>query len=176
MADFCDYKIKVRGKKNACYAFMSSTSAVDDREIINEFGSDDDYTLLFKGCCKWSIDSYCKKFHGEKPVILPGNLDDVIDEAENKYWYHTVQERSEMFGVEVWCNSGSVETFESCIAELLESGEVTLEEIKENEEFSPYEYQHYNCGKEIWDDMPEEIAMNFTFLNFDSEDEYYEED
>ena len=81
-----------------------------------------------------------------------------------------------MFGVEVWCNSGSVETFESCIAELLESGEVTLEEIKENEEFSPYEYQHYNCGKEIWDDMPEEIAMNFTFLNFDSEDEYYEED
>ena len=28
MADFCDYKIKVRGKKNACYAFMSSTSCI----------------------------------------------------------------------------------------------------------------------------------------------------
>ena len=171
MADICNYKIKVHGRKNACYAFMCSTSAFGEREIISEYGSENDYTLLFKGCCKWSIDSYCKEFNGEKPVVLPENLDNVINEAEDKYWYHSVQERSEMFQVEVWCNSGSPETFESVIEDLVESGEFTLEEIKNNEEFSPYEYQHYNCGKEIWDDMPEEIVMDFDLLDFEDEED-----
>ena len=147
MADICDYKIKVKGPKNACYAFMGSTSKYDDVDIINEYGSDDNYILIFKGCCKWAIDMYCHDFKGEKPVALPRDANEAYAQAEDLYWYHTVKERSEMFQVEVWCNGGSPETFESAIAEILESGELTLDDIKENNEFTPYMYEHYNCGK-----------------------------
>lgn len=167
MADICNYKIKVHGRKNACYAFMGSTSKYDDVDILHEYGSEDNYTLIFSGCCKWAIDMYCHDFKGEKPVILPNNADELYSHAEDKYWYHSVQERSEMFQVEVWCNSGSPETFESVIYDILESGELTLDDIKDNDEFTPYMYEHYNCGKEIWDDMPDDIAMAFDFSNFD---------
>ena len=172
MADICKYKIKVHGRKNSCYAFLGSTSTLDEREIIKEFGDENDYTLVFKGCCKWAINMYCHDFKGTKPVVLPDDFEEAYSQAEDKYWYHSVQERSEMFQVEVWCNSGSPETFESSIAEILESGEVTLEELKEDEECTPYMYEHYNCGKEIWDDMPDDIDMEFDFSNFDC----YEDD
>ncbi len=176
MADICDYKIKVQGLKNACYAFMGSTSKYDDVNVINEYGSDNNYTLIFSGCCKWAIDMYCHDFNGQKPVELPENFDNAYKEAEDKYWYHTVKERSEMFRVEVWCNSGSSETFESAIAYILEAGELTIDDIKDNDEFTPYMYEHYNCGKEIFDEMPEEINIPFSFDNFEDEEEFDEEE
>ena len=176
MADICNYKIKVHGRKNACYAFLGSTSTLDEREIIKEFGDENDYTLIFKGCCKWAIDMYCHDFKGEKPVVLPRDANEAYAQAEDLYWYHTVKERSEMFGVEVWCNSGSSETFESAIAEILELGELTLDDIKENNEFTPYMYEHYNCGKEIFDDMPEEIDIPFSFDNFEDEEDFDEDE
>ena len=64
--------------------------------------------------------------------------------------------------------------FESAIAEILESGELTFDDIKEDDEFTPYMYEHYNCGKEIFDTMPEEINIPFSFDYF--EDEEFEED
>ena len=176
MADICDYRIKVKGPKNACYAFMGSTSRYDDVDIINEYGSEDNYILVFKGCCKWAIDMYCHDFEGEKPVVLPNDANEAYAQAENLYWYHTVKERSEMFEVEVWCNSGSSETFESAIDDLLESGELTLDDIKENDEFTPYMYEHYNCGNEIFDEMPEEINIPFSFANFENEEEFDEDE
>ena len=176
MADICDYKIKVHGPKNACYAFMGSTSTYDEREILSESGNDKNYELTFKGCCKWGIDMYCHDFKGEKPVALPRDANEAYAQAEDLYWYHTVKERSEMFGVEVWCNSGSSETFESAIAKILESGELTIDDLKDNDEFNPYMYEHYNCGKEIFDEMSEEINIPFSFSNFEDEDDDWDDE
>lgn len=174
MANICDYKIKVKGPRNACYAFIGSTSAYDDKEIISEAGTEEETVIVFRGCCKWAIDMYCHAFNGEKPVTLPKNADEAYSQAEDLYWYHTVKERSEMFQVEVWCNSGSAETFESSIYALLECGELTLDDIKENNEFTPYMYEHYKCGEEIFDNMPEEISIPFSFE--DNEDWEEEDD
>lgn len=178
MANICSYKIKVKGKKNACYAFMGSTSAYDDRDILLEAGTEDDFVLIFKGTCKWGIDMYCHDFEGKKPVILPNNFEDALDEAEDKYWYHTVQERSEMFNVEVWCNSGDTEDLDEMIEAILAAGDITIEDLKNDPDLSPYLYEHYNCGEEIIDDIPNDIRLPFSFNEyleeFDSDD--YDED
>ena len=39
------------------------------------------------------------------PVEIPTDLDEALEEAEKKYWYYTVKERSKMFATEVWCIS-----------------------------------------------------------------------
>ena len=35
MANFCQFEFEVRGKQNACYAFLGSTSA-EDYSIVHE--------------------------------------------------------------------------------------------------------------------------------------------
>lgn len=124
MANICKYKVEVRGKKNACYAFWASMSSCDDGTVLKEEGDDDNYILRFLGFCKWSVNAYCNPFKGKKPVQLPSDPDEAFSLAMDKYWYYTVQERSEMFQVEVFCCSNDIDDF-------WEEGE---------------EYQHYING------------------------------
>ena len=111
MANYCDYKVIVKGKKNACYAFFGSMSCCDSKWVIDESGTDDDYTLLFEGNCKWAVDAYCTPWDGPFPVELPKDYQEAYNEAEENYWYNTVRERSKMFNVEVLCNSADVEDY-----------------------------------------------------------------
>lgn len=134
MANICEYRVIVKGKKNACYAFLGSMSALDEKEIDDESGTDQDFTLRFHGTCKWSVDSYCKPWEGGFPVELPEDYEEAWEEAENKYWYNTVRERSRMFEVEVWCNSADVD---------LPIGDF---------------FEHYKNGVDLGGDCPEEIA------------------
>lgn len=109
MANYCEYKVIVKGKKNACYAFFGSMSCLDDKYIVEESGTDEKYRMFFEGYCKWSVDCYCTPWEGEFPVKLPDDYQKAYEEAEEKYWYNTVQERSKMFEVEVRCNSADIE-------------------------------------------------------------------
>ena len=36
MANYCDYEIEIKGRKNACYAFYGSTPVMDYIKIENE--------------------------------------------------------------------------------------------------------------------------------------------
>ena len=153
MANICEYKVIVKGKKNACYAFYGSTSNFGGKEIDHGEGTDDDYTLYYNGDCKWSIDSYCSPFKGEKPVQLPENFEEAEEAGENLYWYNTVQERSEMFQVEVQCCSADIEDYD---------------------EDGPYNiYEHYINGKACKDnyadfeDIPEELRIYDPFREED---------
>ncbi len=105
MANICEYKVKVKGKKNSCYAFYGSMPKCEDSNILIEDGSDELYMMLFTGGCKWDVDAYCEHWKGDFPVILPEDPDEAMDEANEKYMYRTVRERSKMFEVEVWCLS-----------------------------------------------------------------------
>ena len=131
MANYCEYNVIVKGRKNACYAFFGSMSCLDSKEIFDESGTDDDYTVKFNGNCKWSVDSYCTPWNGEFPVSLPEDADEAYEAGEELYWYNTVQERSKMFGVEVWCNSADVEDYT----------------------VHPFElFEHYLCGDDMGSD------------------------
>ena len=135
MANCCAYKVLVCGKKNACYAFFGSMSSMDSKSIVEEHGSDSNYTLRFEGNCKWSVDSYCTPWSGDIPVELPDNAVEAQQVAETKYLYNTVQERSKMFEVEVFCNSADIEDF--------------LGEI----------FEHYINGQDKGGECPEELRI-----------------
>lgn len=109
MANYCDYKVIVKGRRNACYAFFGSMSCLDNKWVEEENGTDENCTLRFAGNCKWSVDAYCKPWDGTFPVPLPKDAQDALSAAEEQYWYYTVRQRSQMFAVEVWCNSADVD-------------------------------------------------------------------
>ena len=139
MANICEYRVKVKGRKNACYAFYGSMSCMDYKEVDNESGSGNSFTLMFSGNCKWSVDSYCKEWDGECPVNLPADPEAAYNEAEEKYWYKTVQDRSKMFDLEVWCNSCDIDG----------DPDIAI-------------YEHYKNGEPIVDELPEELEIEGT--------------
>ena len=148
MANCCNYKVIVKGKKNACYAFFGSMPAYDDKYITEESGTDDDYTVFIEGNCKWAVDAYCTPWEGPCPVELPEDADEAYNEAEENYWYNSVRDRSKMFNVEVQCNSADIEDYDP--------------------EFGPYEiYEHYVNGEEIDDECPKELR-----IKGDDDDDY----
>ena len=139
MANICEYKVKVKGMKNACYAFFGSMSAMDYKDMDKQSGSGLNFELVFSGNCKWSVDFNCKKWNGDFPVEIPADADDAFLEAQNKYWYYTVQERSKMFEVEVWCNSCDTD------------GEPDIAI-----------YEHYKNGEPVTDELPSELKIDGT--------------
>ena len=140
MANYCDYKVIVKGRRNACYAFFGSMSCLDDKSIVEETGTDAACTLRFAGNCKWSVDAYCAPWDGPCPVALPDNAFDAMALAEEKYHYHTVQSRSRMFAVEVLCNSADVEDYDP--------------------DLGPYQiFEHYLCGQPADGDCPEVLRI-----------------
>ena len=70
MSNMCKYKVRVKGKKNACYAFLGSMSYRDYREIDKEEGKESDYTLWFSGDCKEDVNDSCQPWDGEMPEEL----------------------------------------------------------------------------------------------------------
>lgn len=112
MANFCEYNIIVKGKKNACYAFLGSMTAVEEITIHEESGTYDDYVIRFNGCCKGGVDAYCDIRAEEYPIVLPEDFKEAYAEAQSKYMNKSVQDRSKMFNVEVLCNSADVDDYD----------------------------------------------------------------
>jgi len=153
MANICKYKVIVKGKKNACYAFFGSMAAYNCKDIVSESGTDDNFTLFFTGDCKWSVDSYCKPWEGEFPVKLPEDPYEAMLEAERKYWYKTVQEHSKMFDVEVKCNSGDIEGDYSKYIKLAEAGVMNFDKNNIGR------YEHYKSGEPAGGKCPKKLYV-----------------
>ena len=140
MANYCEYKVTVKGRKNACYAFFGSMSMADDPRTISETGDENNFTLQFEGTCKWDVDSYCTPWEGEVPVQIPEGATAAYLYAVD-YQYKTVRDRSRMFQVEVWCNSADIDGY--------------------NPKKGPQEtFEHYINGKAIRVECPEELRIN----------------
>lgn len=150
MANSCSFRVIVKGRKNACYAFMGGQNC-DYANVTFEEGTDENFELHFSGTCAWCVDMYCDEYSGKCPVKLPKDCEDAFEkffEMEEKY---TVKSRSAMFDVEVMCNS-------MC---------------RECGDEEPAYYEHYKSGKpDIYDDeIPEELelgSMNQQFITLDS--------
>ncbi len=112
MANTCMYRVKVKGKRNACYAYYGSMSSTDPIEIISEKGTNEICTLEFEGYCKWAVDWNCSSWDGEVPVKLPENPNMAMEEAINKYQYIDMESRANMFNVEVWCKWADLDNFD----------------------------------------------------------------
>lgn len=157
-----EYKIMVKGLRNACYAFMGSTKSIDEPKIISEIVNDKETIIVFYVKNHFPIDMYCKDFTGDDPIALPDDKDIAFQEAKSKYWHYTLRERSEMFNVEVWCNGGSTEVCDNAIADALYDGDITVEDLKDYT-FDPYIYEHYVCGVAIYDECPDKVRIEYLF-------------
>jgi hypothetical protein len=170
MANICFYKVKIKGKKNACYALYGSMACYSDKWIESESGTFDDYTMIIQGDCKWGVDCYCKLWDGEYPVPIPTDPQAAYQEGEDKYWYRFLEERSAMFEVEVWCNSlGEDDDFdfyeeEAYLDSLFEDPDEEFEEEKKEIVKIPgiFCYEHYINGIEVEDiaNAPDEIKLD----------------
>ena len=143
MANFCQFEFEVRGKKNACYAFLGSTSA-EDYSIVREEGTDDAYIIQYSGSCKYEPDAYCKEWEGDTPVQIPDEAKDTFEKA-HEYTPYTMKSRSKMFGVEALCNY--------CDMDALEEG---LEYCEE--EFDPSEGIN---GEIVRDECPDYLLIYY---------------
>lgn len=102
MANVCRYKIKVIGRKSSCYALINMMPLyVGEKEILFEEGTDDDYTLIFKGDCKWGIDYGTDDFGRLEPFT-----EEEIEEIEDgDYWDFMMVDKAFVLGVEIFCNT-----------------------------------------------------------------------
>ena len=99
MADLCEYKFIIKGKKNACYAFFGSQIYADEKEIVKESGTDENYTLCFCGDCKWAPNFSDNDWNTEAPIVIPEDPIEAMEQMD--CMDYGVPSRSKAFQVEV---------------------------------------------------------------------------
>lgn len=148
MADICEYHVLVKGQKNACYALYGSMPMImgSEKNIEYQGGTEKDYQIVFKGQCKWSVD-YGSDMYDELEIqIIPDGQNEAISFGED-YLNVSLQGKSKIFQIEVWCNSVDLDKFHGICS------------------------YHFNNGKDEsipYEDMPEQIAMS-VFEEFNDE-------
>lgn len=132
MANICLYKVKVIGKKATCYALVNMMPLCSwEKEFIDEYGTDAQYTLIFSGACKWGIG-----YRTEPQKDLTPFTDEQIENIQDgDFWHFTLQDKSLALNCEIMCNSKDIDS--SCWAD----------------------YEHYKNGKEIFDECPKELHI-----------------
>ena len=132
MANICIYKVKVCGRKLACYKLIHMMPLyTSDKEILYEDGDDDNYTLIFNGDTKWGVDCYTKKIKNLKPFTQE-ELEKIED---GDGWEYCLSDKSILLDCEIFCNSKDIDS-------------------------SSYaSYVHYNKGEQIKDECPKELHI-----------------
>lgn len=151
MANVCQYKIQVTGTKVACNALINMMPLYcDEKEILSEEGTDEKYTIVFSGACKWSVDSYTNPMDNPQP--LTQEKIEAVEEGD--HWDKTLKDKSALLSCEIFCCS-------------IDADEKTPEIL-----------EHYICGKEsCHDTFPTELL--FYSINDDREERielYYNSD
>ncbi len=69
MPNYCYYEMKVKGRKEDCYKWLSKMRSYDeenhfyrifDADITDECGTDNDYSIIISGDCAWSLETCCR--------------------------------------------------------------------------------------------------------------------
>ena len=132
MANICLYKVMVKGPKLNCYKLVDMMPLGDwEKDYLFEEGTDDNFTLIFIGGCKWAVD-YRTSRHKD---IVPFTKEQIEAIQDGDYWEYPLNEKSILLGVDIMCNSKDID--DSCWAI----------------------YEHYDRGKEIHDDCPPELHI-----------------
>lgn len=166
MANYCDYKGILKGRKNACYAAYGCFEAYDDKWIVKEYGTSDDYFLQFEGNCKWSIQHYSRPWKEPKPITIPENPEEAFAYTEKNYQDLALADICQLFQVELLCNWGVFEegnnaTFVHFIRNIKINSYCPDElRFKEERAWIPYAQEAYKYRM----DNPEELTQ-MRFLN-----------
>lgn len=166
MANYCDYKGILKGRKNACYAAYGCFQAYDDKWIVKEYGTSDDYFLQFEGNCKWSIQHYSRSWKEPKPITIPENPEEAFAYTEKNYQDLALADICQLFQVELLCNWGVFEegnnaTFVHFIRNIKINSYCPDElRFKEERAWIPYAQEAYKYRM----DNPEELTQ-MRFLN-----------
>ena len=102
-----------------------------DKDILSEEGTDDNYTLVMIGDCKWSVSAYTENMKDPKPFTL----EELEAIGDGDHWDKTLKDKSVLLGCEIWCNSKDIEDRSWAI------------------------YEHYKNGVEIRDECPKELHI-----------------
>ena len=76
MANISYFQIIAKGDKNKVLFFAHTLPVCEDIEIIKEKESNKNYTIIFTGCTKWSLNSYADSSEDLKKI----NIDEYIDD------------------------------------------------------------------------------------------------
>lgn len=111
MANICSYEVVVKGKRNACFAFLGSMPAGDfgsSYKIIKDDGTCCEMEI--SGGCAWDVDYYCNFVPGDDITITIPEDDQEACNYGSGFENCTVQDCSKLFQVEV-CLTTFVEGF-----------------------------------------------------------------
>lgn len=110
MANYCDYKGILKGRKNACYGAFGCFNAYEDKQIVKESGTPEDYVLQFEGNCKWSMEYYAKPWTGSWQYQIPEDPMEALEYAEGHHHDMRLADICRLYQVELLCNWGTFET------------------------------------------------------------------
>lgn len=132
MANICLYKIKVTGTKLVCEKLIDMMPLYSwEKEIISENGTNTNYTIIFSGACKNYVDCYTKKSKDLKPYTL----EEIKKIQDGDGWDYPLLDKSILLDCDIQCNSKDIDSM--CYAY----------------------YEHYNKGKQIYDECPKELHI-----------------
>lgn len=105
MNNFRKYKIIVKGKKPACYAFAGALPCAEkkDWKVISE--SSEDYVLYICGDCICDINNAGNAWDSNDPILLSDDIGAAFKDGQDKFLNVGIQGCSKALGVEIWCNS-----------------------------------------------------------------------
>lgn len=166
MANYCDYKGILKGRKNACYAAFGCFEAYDDKWIVKEYGTDENYFLQFEGNCKWSIQHYSHPWKESKPIAIPESPEEAFAYTEKNYQNLALADICQLFQVELLCNWGVFEVDNNAafvhFIRNIKINSYCPDELRFKEEraWIPYAQEAYKYRM----DNPEELTQ-MRFLN-----------
>ena len=102
-----------------------------DKFVLSEEGTEDEYSLVFIGDCKWHVDAYTQV----RPDIEPFTDEELERVGDGDYWDVTLCQKSILLDCDIMCNSKDIDG----------GGRAY--------------YERYNRGIEIYDECPKELHI-----------------
>ena len=159
MANICEYRLEIKGKKEDCENFLLAMPAYDDYDVVEEKGTDDEFTLRAKGTCKWDVYAYVEEVDDDF------DYEKARESEPEDLWYIPLKDKSRVYNVEVRISWTDVEDI------------VIDEDMPGTLQCS---YEHWKNGESPdWVD-DENLEEFFVFIKEEycwwEEDEEYEEE
>lgn len=125
MANFSEYEIHVKGKKENVLLFFTTMQSENNKNVVEEKQSNNDYIMHFSGSCYGGFDHQCKSeiSHEKALLTLMGTL-------PNKPLYITLEGKSSLFDLDIEIHSWSFDAGYDCFYRY-KNGKTLIEEYKD---------------------------------------------
>ncbi len=101
MANYCNYEVHVKGKKNAALMLYYSMPSWDEIHMGTATGNDQNYEIEFAGNCKWSVNlDVIDAWNGQVPRLNSLSAEK-IKQIAKQYKNCSLRLKSELFGCEI---------------------------------------------------------------------------